>query len=168
MTISGTTTVTIYGSTASTNSGDLTVTASYNGTTLTSTPFSVSSGACTVSTDTVSGGGQHTCPSSVTLIDTYTILNYCPKCTYSCTSVHTDGTWVPAPGSCTSIGHDLGGSLTATAVTSATATFSASDCNSHYAYFVTTVTNAQNVKTNHPGANTGLMCKNNSIGYPCP
>ena len=168
ITISGTTTVTIYGAAASTNSGDLTLSASYQSTLVAYAPISVTSGACTLGSESDSGSGPKKCPSTVTLKSTYTISQYCSTCIYTCSSVHTDGTWVPGPGNCTSIATNVGGTLTATAVTSATATFSASDCNEHYAYFVTTVTNAQGVPTNTPGANIGLKCTTYPNGSQCP
>jgi hypothetical protein len=168
LTISGTTTVTIYGSAASTNSGDLTLSASYLNSLLAYASFSVTSGACTLGSESDSGSGPKTCPSTVTLKSKYTISQYCSTCIYTCSSVHTDGTWVPGPGNCTSIATNVGGTLTAPAVTSATATFSASDCNYHYAYFVTKVTNAQGVPTSYPGANIGLKCTSYPNGSLCP
>jgi hypothetical protein len=165
-TISGTTTVTIYGSAASTNSGDLTLAASYNGTTLIYVTFSVTSGACTVGVETGSGSGPKTCPSTVTLKSTYTISQYCPTCSFTCISVHTDGTWTPSSG-CSSIASHVGGSLTGGVTTSATGTFSASDCNLHYAYFVTRVINAQGIRTDDTGASIGLNCISLPNGYPC-
>jgi hypothetical protein len=166
MTISGTTTVNIYGSAASTNSGDLTLAASYNGTTLQFRTFSVTSGACTLGGETGSGSGPSACPSTVTLQSNWTISQYCSTCSYTC-SVHTDGAWTPSSG-CSVVATDIGGVLTGTVVTSATGTFSASDCNWHYAYFVTTVTNAQGVRTNDPGASLGLRCTNKPNGFSCP
>jgi hypothetical protein len=167
VTISGTTTVTIYGSAASTSSGDLTLAASYNGTTLTYVTFSVTSGACTLGGESDSGSGIKTCPSTVTLQSTYTISQYCSTCTFQCISVHTDGTWTPTSG-CSSVASHVVGSLTGGVTTSATGTFSASDCNWHYAYFVTRVINAQGVRTDDTGGSIGLKCTSSPNGNPCP
>jgi YD repeat-containing protein len=167
MTISGTTTVTIYGSAASTNSGDLRLTASYNGTALVFSAFSVTSGACTLGGETDSGSGIKTCPSTVTLQSTYTVSQYCSTCKFQCISVHTDGTWTPSSG-CSAVATHVDGSLTGGVTTSATGTFSASDCNWHYAYFVTQVTNAQGVVTNDTGGSIGLKCTSSPNGNPCP
>ena len=165
MTISGTTTATIYGSAASTNTGDLRLAASYNGTILTFVPFSVTSGACSLGNESDSGSGLKACPSTATLQSSYTLSQYCSTCTVTCSSVHTDGTWTPS--SCTSVANHLSGSLTGGVTTSATGTFSASDCNWHYAYFVTRVTNAQNVVTNNTGASIGLKCTTAPGGSAC-
>jgi hypothetical protein len=164
--ISATTTIDIYGSAASNNVGDLTLSASYNGTTLTDVPFSVTSGACTLGNESDSGSGQKACPSTATLQSSYTLSQYCSTCTVTCSSVHTDGKWTPSQ--CTSVANHLSGSLTGTVTTSATGTFAASDCNWHYAYFVTTVTNAQNVLTSNTGASIGLKCASSPGGSPCP
>jgi hypothetical protein len=165
-TISGTTTVTIYGNTASTNSGDLTLTASYNGTPVTTTAFTVTTGPCTLASDHDTGAGKHACPSTVTLQSMLNISQYCSTCKFQCSGVHTDGTWTPS--TCSTITPHTDGLLTATATTSATGTFSASDCNTHYAYFVTTFTNAQGVVTNVTGGNIGLECTLSPNGGQCP
>jgi hypothetical protein len=164
-TISGTTTVTIYGSAASTNSGDLALSASYNGTTLASSPFSVTSGACKLGSEHDSGSGSKQCPSTVTLQSTYTISQYCSTCTYSCVP-HTDGKWSPT-GGCSAVATDIGGSLTGGETTRQTGTFSATDCNWHYAYFITTAVNAQGVPTNNAGLSIGLKCTSYG-GKLCP
>ena len=167
-TISGTTTVTIYGSAASSSTGDLTLTASDSAGTLTYSNFSVTSGACTLSSESDTGSGTKACPSSnVTLRPSYTVNQWCPNCSYSC-DVHTDGAWTPNTSCTTDVGVHIAGSLTGGEATSASGTFSAGDCNWHNAYFVTHVTNAQNVTTNVTGGSIGLKCTANSNGYPCP
>jgi hypothetical protein len=172
LTISGTTTVTIYGSAPSKSDNDVTLSASWtdssgNTAQLASSPFSITSGSCTLNNESDSGSGLKTCPSTVTLKSTYTVSQYCATCTFTCVSVHTDGTWTPASGACTSVATHVVGSLTGTATTQATATFSASDCNWHYAYFVTRIVNAQGVITDNTGGSIGLKCTANSNGYPC-
>jgi hypothetical protein len=165
-TISGTTPVTIYGSAASGGTGDLTLTASYNGTTLAYANFSVTSGACTLGSEHDSGGGMKTCPSTATLTSNYTVSQYCPTCSYTCL-VHTDGTFTPTSG-CSAVAVHVGVTLTGGETTSVSGTFSASDCNWHYAYFVTRVTNAQNVVTDYAGGNIGLKCISSPNGNACP
>ena len=165
-TISGTTTVTIYGSAASTNSYDVTLSASYNGTTLASKVFSVTSGACTLGGEHDSGSGTKQCPSTVTLQSNYTVSQYCSTCSYTCV-VHTDGAWTPTS-ACGTVIQDFAASLTGTETSSATGTFSAPDCNWHYAYFITTVTDAHGVRTNDPGLSIGLKCANYPNGNLCP
>ncbi len=165
--ISGTTTVTIYGAAASSSTGDLLLTASYSGTALTYGSFSVTSGVCTLTNESDTGSGIKACPSTVTLQSTYTVQQYCPTCQVQCTSVHTDGTWTPTSG-CSAVTQHLGNTLTGNEVTKATGTFSPTDCNWHYAYFVTTVRNAQNVVTNNTGASIGLKCTASPSGNPCP
>jgi hypothetical protein len=167
-TLSGTTTVTIYGSAVSTNSYDLTLSASYNGTPLGFATFSVTSGACTLGGENDTGSGKHACPSTVTLQSTYTISQYCSTCQFQCTSVITDGSWTPNINGCSTVNSHFVGSLTGTATTAATGTFSATDCSWHYVSFVTTVTNAQNVRTNDTGGQIGIECQNSQTGYPCP
>src|SRR5712664_3579815 len=76
-TISGTTIVTIYGSAASSSTGDLKLTASYNTATLASMIFTVTSGACTLGGENGSGSGLKVCPSTVTLQSNYTVSQYC-------------------------------------------------------------------------------------------
>jgi len=164
-TISGTTTVTIYGSAASSTTGDLTLTASYGATTLAYSNFSVTSGACTLGSENDTGSGTKTCPSTVTLQSSYTVSQYCPTCSYSC-DIHADSAWTPSSG-CSAVHSHTGGSLTGTETTSAPGTFSASDCNWHYSYFVTHVTNAQNVTTNYAGGSIGLKCTSHG-GTVCP
>jgi len=166
-TISGTATVTIFGATASTATGDLTLSASYNGSPLATSSFSVTSGACTLSNESDSGSGPKNCPSTVTLQSRYTVSQYCSTCTYSCVGVHTDGTWA-ATGCSTNVGTHIVGSLTGSVTTTATGTFQATDCNYHTAYFVTAVTNAQNVVTNSTSATLDLKCNSYPNGSSCP
>lgn len=167
--ITGTTTVTIYGTEASTNSNDLFLYAAYNGTTIAQTNFTVTSGACTLGNESDSGSGVKTCPSTVTLQTQYTISQYCSTCSFACASVHTDGTWTPDQNGCSTVGSALGGSLTGTAVTKATGTFAATDCNWHYPYFVTRAINAQGVPTNYTGLAIGLKCSSYNHGTNlCP
>jgi hypothetical protein len=167
-TISGTTTVTIYGSATSTNDNELTLSASYGGTVLYSVGFAVTSGACTLGGEYDTGSGKHTCPSTVTLQSNYTISQYCSTCSFACVSVHTDGAWTPDTNGCSTVTGHVVGSLTGTATTQATGTFSASDCNWHYEFFVTRAINAQGVPTDNTGGQIGIKCTYNSIGYPCP
>lgn len=164
-TISGTTTISIYGSAASTASNDLTLSASYNGTAVQSAPFTVTSGACTLGGENDSGSGSKVCPSTTTLKSSYTVSQYCDTCSYSCV-VHTDGTWTP--GTCSAVAAHVAGSITGTETTQATGTFAATDCAWHYAYFITTVTDANNNRVNTTGGSIGLKCTAYPNGSPCP
>jgi hypothetical protein len=164
-TISGTTTVTIYGVTASSASLDLTLSASYGGSVVQSAGFTVTSGACTLGSENDTGSGTKVCPSSVTLQASFTVSQYCATCTYSCV-IHPDSAWVP--GGCSATAAHVDGSLSGTETTAATGTFSTTDCNWHYTNFTTTVTDANNNRTNVTSGNIGLKCTANGNGVPCP
>jgi hypothetical protein len=164
-TISATTTVTIYGSVASTRDADITLTSSYGQ----SIAFTVTSGACTLSGEYDTGSGKHTCPSTVTIASNYTISQNCVACKFQCIRVITDGSFTPDINGCSARQGIVTGSLTGSETTSATGTFSASDCKTHLIQFVTQVTNAQGVvQPPNTGGQIGLECLYNSIGYPCP
>jgi hypothetical protein len=163
-TISATTTVTIYGSKASTRDADITLTSSYGQ----SIAFPVTSGACTLSGEYSTGSGKHKCPSTVTLASNYTISQNCPTCKFQCIQVIKDSSFTPDINGCRTSQGIVTGSLIGSESTFATGTFSANDCATHVIQFVTQITNAQGVVKNNTGGQIGIECLYNSIGYPCP
>jgi hypothetical protein len=163
--ITGTTAVSILGGNESNGNADLTLTASSGGSTLATTQFSVTTGACTASWTGSGGGGLVRCPSSVTISDKYNLVEFCSTCSFTCQPTLFDGTF--APGTCTPVYAGVLGAGNQSLTSTVTGTFVSNDCNVHNLQISTRVTNAQGIPTIYIGATFGLKC--NANGSPaCP
>jgi len=135
---------------------DLSLVASYQGTTLATAGFSVSTGACSASYAGHSGDGYKPCPSSVTVTDTFNLSQYCPLCGFTCVPLSYDSSFLP--GGCVVGTSGIVGGTTRTVASQETGTFNAVDCSYHNIQLQTRVTNVQGVQTNYNGGTIGLKC----------
>jgi hypothetical protein len=162
-----TTTVNILAGAESNGNADLTLEASVGGTLMASTPFSVTTGACTATYSGNGGGGLLQCPSRVTLHDSYNLKEYCSSCQFSCIPVNFDNTFTPDPNGCSPNSGGFLGAGNQTLTSTEIGKFGANDCNVHNLQIQTTVTNEQGGKTIYTGGTLGLKC--NANGSPsCP
>lgn len=149
--------VALVGSAASSGTTpDVTLSATYNGTTIAQTGFGVTTGACTSSWVGHGGQGPAPCPSTVTEYDTYNIAEYCSSCGFSCLPVNYDSSF--SPQSCTTNVTQISGQIQGGETSKQTSGFSASDCNYHYLSIQTKITNAQGLVTNITPGSIGSQC----------
>lgn len=151
----------------SNGNADLNLTVSYGSTLLAQVPFSVTSGVCSITSQTGHGGAAIApCPSTVQNYDTYTIVQYCGSCSFTCKPVSYDSSFTPS--SCSVVNTGVLGAGTSVLKSTVTGTFAAHDCNVHNLQIQTTTVNAQGTPTTYTGGGFGLKCQFNSSGNQCP
>ena len=164
MTISGTTTVNIQGNTTSqAGPGDLILTASYQGNTLATAYFSVTTGSCNVQYAGHGGDGLKLCPAaSIAVYDTYNMTNFCTSCQLSCVPVTYDSSFTPDH--CSAVTAGLPGTNNPTLQSAAYGKFAPTDCKTHILQIQTTIVSVTGQRSQTTGASFALSC--NANGSP--